>query len=324
MFDKNSIIIELVGYSSNVSRLVKIAKYYADKGYKIALTEYDLNTKWDVIFPYITMIKVDIEATNPKRLQPIVERLRNFDIKLVAEKVETHLQLQSLTEVGFNYYQGFFYHQPEIIKGQQLAPVKSQMLNLINTSLIRPLNFNAIADIISQDVNLSIGLLKMVNNVASGNRIEITSLKQATAYLGEDKLTQFINILALSKLASDKTNELSKQALITGKLMSAIATNKVFNEIQQFAFITGLLSAIEVILSMSFSDILKTMPLAVPIEQALVERNGLLGELLQLTTNYITGTDDSLHKLSDDYGIKPAFVHQEFIKASDFVSKLAL
>ena len=153
------------------------------------------------------------------------------------------------------------------------------MLNLISASLNRPLNFDAIANIISQDVNLSIGLLKMVNNVATGNRIEITSLKQATAYLGEEKLTQFINILALSKLASNKTNELSKQALISGKLMSAIASNKVFNEIHQFAFITGLLSVIEVILTMSFSDILKTMPLAAPIEEALVDKSGLLGEL---------------------------------------------
>ena len=107
MFDKNSIIIELVGYSTNPSRLVKIAKYYADKGYKIALTEYDLNSKWDGTFPYITMIKVDVEAINPKRLQPIVERIRNFNIQLVAEKVETDLQLQSLTEVGFNFTKVF-------------------------------------------------------------------------------------------------------------------------------------------------------------------------------------------------------------------------
>ena len=106
MFDKSSIVIELVGHQSATERLLKIVKYYHEKGYQVALTEYDLDKKWDVLFPYISMIKVDIEVTNAKRLRPVIERLKPFDIKLIAEKVETNFQLQSLAEVGFNYYQG--------------------------------------------------------------------------------------------------------------------------------------------------------------------------------------------------------------------------
>ena len=137
------------------------------------------------------------------------------------------------------------------------------------------------------DVNLTVGLLKLVNNVSTGTRVEITSLKQAAAYLGEDKLKQFVTVLALSKLTSDKTSEVSKQSLITAKLMSNLANESAFVEISDFAFITGLLSAIEVILSMPIDEILKTMPLAKPIEDALVNHSGLLGTLLELTTNYI-------------------------------------
>ncbi len=323
MFDNNSIVIELVAQTHSIPRLVKIAEYYANKGYKIALTQYNLEPNWDIIFPHLAMIKVDIDIINPKRIVPFSKRINGFDIKLVAEKVETNLQLQSLAEVGFNFYQGFFYHQPEIIEGQQLAPIKTQMLNLISATFTKPINFTTIANIISQDINLSVGLLKMVNNVASGNRIEITSLKQATAYLGEDKLAQFVNILALSKLSADKPSELSKQSLITGKLMSSIATKQAFSEISDLAFITGLLSSIEVVLNMSINDIMKTMPLASPIENALVNGNGPLGELLQITTGYIDGQDDhSIKKLTDNYGIDAKFVHREFVKASQFVNQL--
>ncbi|ARD46082.1 HDOD domain-containing protein [Colwellia sp. PAMC 21821] len=324
MFDKASIVIELVGHQSASERLLKIVKYYHDKGYKVALTEYDLDEKWDVLFPYLAMIKIDIEITNAKRIRPVLERIKPFDIKLIAEKVETNYQLQSLAEVGFNYYQGFFYHEPEIIEGQTLAPIKSQMLHLISETFNQPLDFDHIAEIIGHDVNLTLGLLKLVNNVSTGARVEITSLKQAAAYLGEDKLKQFVTILALSKLTTNKTSEISRQSLITAKLMATLATESAFFEIRDFAFITGLLSSIEVILSRPMDDILKTMPLAKPIVEALVNHSGLLGELLDLTINYITGNGENIQQLTDLYGLDANFIHKEFVNASNWCKSLGI
>lgn len=324
MFDKASIVIELVGHKSATDRLLKIVRFYHDKGYKVALSEYDLDEKWDVLFPYLVMIKIDTEVTNAKRIRPVVDRIKPFDIKLIAEKVETNYQLQSLAEVGFDYYQGFFYHEPEIIEGQTLAPIKSQMLHLISETFNKPLDFDHIAEIIGHDVNLTVGLLKLVNNVATGARVEITSLKQAAAYLGEDKLKQFVTILALSKLSTNKLSEVSKQSLITAKLMAALATESAFIEISDFAFITGLLSAIEVILSMPMNEIIKTMPLAKPIEDALVNHSGLLGKLLDLTTNYITGNGENIKQLTELYELDADFIHKEFVNASNWCKSLGI
>jgi len=325
MFDKNSIVIELVGHHSASERLLKIVKYYCEKGYKIALTEYDTDQKWDALFPYLSMIKVDIERINPKRLKPVIDRIKPYNIKLTAEKVETNFQLQSLAEIGFNYYQGFFYHEPEIVEGQTLAPIKTQMLHLISETFNNPLNYNAIAEIISHDVNLSVGLLKMVNNVATGTRVEITSLKQATAYLGEEKLKQFVTILALSKLTSDKSDEVSRQALITARLMNTIASkNPHFAQVQEFAFITGLLSSIEVILSMPIHEILKSMPLAAPIVEALEQREGTLGELLNITSHYITGQNDNLQEELNRYELATEFMQQELVNASNWCTSLGI
>ena len=324
MFDKEAIVIELVGHKTASARLLKIVKYYFDKGYKIALTEYDLDEKWDILFPYLTMIKIDVEVTNAKRLRPLIARLKTSSIKLIAEKVETNFQLQSLAEVGFNYYQGFFYHEPEIIEGQTLAPIKSQMLHLVSETFNSPLDFDHIAEIIGHDVNLTVGLLKLVNNVSTGTRVNITSLKQAAAYLGEDKLKRFVTILALSKLTCDRTSEVSKQSLITAQLMATLAKESVFTEISDFAFITGLLSSIEVIMSMPMEEILKTMPLAKPIEDALVHRSGLLGKLLELTTNYITGNGENIQQLTELYQLDANFIHKEFVNASNWCKSLGL
>lgn len=324
MFNPSEIVIELVSHKKVTNNLIKILSYYHEKGYKIALTEYDTDKQWDDLFPYISYLKVNLDNVNPKQLSSVVKRLKAFNVKMVAERVETRFQYLSLVEVGFDYYQGFFYHEPEIIEGKALTPIKAQMLELISETFNSPLVYERIADIVSHDVNLSISLLKMVNNVATGTRVEITSLKQATAYLGEDKLKQFVSILALSKLTTEQTDEVSKQALITAKLMASIAEhNKKFSKVADFAFITGLLSSLEVLLGMPIEEIIKTMPLAQPIEKALIEHSGLLGELLDFTVHYITG---QVHGLADQmkiYELSSEELHQEFVEASLWCQQLA-
>jgi EAL and modified HD-GYP domain-containing signal transduction protein len=323
MFDPSSIVIELVGHKCMTTRLLKIINYYFEKGYKIALTEYNLDVQWDVLFPYIAFLKVNLDNINPKQLPAVVKRLKPFDVKIVAERVETRFQYLSLVEVGFDQYQGFFYDEPEIIEGRALTPIKAQMLELISETFNSPLVFDRIANIVSHDVNLSISLLKMVNNVATGTRVEITSLKQATAYLGEEKLKQFVSILALSKLTTEQTDEVSKQALITGKLMSSIAENhEKFASINDFSFITGLLSSLEVLLGLPLKEIIKTMPLAEPIENALIDRSGLLGELLDFTVQYITGNNAQIIDQMNAYKLNSKTLHQEFIDASLWCQQL--
>jgi EAL and modified HD-GYP domain-containing signal transduction protein len=323
MFTNESIVIELVGHTKPTSKLVKILQYYHEKGYKIALSEFDLNPHWEAAYPYINIIKINVETINPKRLPAVVKTFKPFNIKVVAEKVETRYQYQSLVEVGFDYYQGFFYHEPEIIEGQTLTPIKTQMLELMSETFNSPLVYEKIADIISHDVNLTVSLLKMVNNVATGTRVEITSLKQATAYLGEDKLKQFVSVLALSKLTCNKTDEIAKQALVVGKLMASIASHSIFTSVRDYAFITGLLSSIEVLLNMPMEEIVKTMPLAKPIEDALTHRTGVLGELLDFTTNYVTGTTPDIIDQINSYELNSETLHQEFIEANLWCQQLA-
>jgi len=322
IFENNSIVIELVGHTTTSNRLLKIVKFYHEKGYKIALSEYDLDEKWDVLFPYLEMVKLDIDKYNPKRLKSVTERARPFGVKFVAEKVESSLQLPSLIEVGVDLYQGFFYHKPEIVKGQTLAPFKTQMLNLMSETFKTPMDFNAISEIISHDVNLSIGLLKMVNNVSTGTRVELTSIRQAATYLGEEKLKRFVSILALSKLSAEHTDEAAKQALIIGKLMHEIAQKGQYSDVIEFAFITGLLSSIEAVLQMPLADILESMPVALPIKSALLKQQGRLGELLKLTQDYVNGHNDDIDTEIKRSGIEKEQFQIAFVDACRWCSEI--
>jgi EAL and modified HD-GYP domain-containing signal transduction protein len=324
MFSKDEIIIELMGHATPTKNLLKIVNYYHKKGYQIALSEYDLATHWDEFFPLIDIIKINIEKINTKRIISALPRMKPHNIKLTAEKVETKYQKQTLAEIGFSYFQGYFYHEPEIVTDKKLTSQKTLMLQLLSETFNTPINYDEVAKIISHDVNLTIGLLKMVNNVATGSRVEIKSLKQAAVYLGDEKLCQFVAILALSNLTSDSAEEVCKQALITGRMMSELSLNNSFESVSEFAFITGLLSEIEVLLGMPLKEIMKTMPLALKIEQALIKHTGTLGELLKLTTAYLSGSDEVTNELIVNHNLNKNTLQQEFVNASQWCSDLGV
>ena len=207
---------------------------------------------------------------------------------------------------------------------KKLTSQKTHMLQLLSETFNTPINYDAVANIISHDVNLTIGLLKMVNNVATGTQVEIKSLKQAAVYLGDDKLCQFIAILAMSNLTSDIADEICKQALITGKMMVELSHNNSFEAISEFAFITGLLSEIEVILGLPISEVIQTMPLASKIEQALLTKAGPLGELLKLTSAYVSGNDDDLEQLIANHALNKKVIQKEFVSASQWCNDLGI
>jgi EAL and modified HD-GYP domain-containing signal transduction protein len=324
MFSKDEIIIELMGHTTPTKNLLKIVNYYHKKGYQIALSEYDLATHWDEFFPLIDIIKINIEKINTKRIISALPRIKPHNIKLTAEKVETKYQKQTLAEIGFSYFQGYFYHEPEIVADKKLTSQKTLMLQLLSETFNTPINYDEVAKIISHDVNLTIGLLKMVNNVATGSRVEIKSLKQAAVYLGDEKLCQFVAILALSNLTSDSAEEVCKQALITGRMMSELSLNNSFESVSEFAFITGLLSEIEVLLGMPLKEIMKTMPLALKIEQALIKHTGTLGELLKLTTAYLSGSDKVTNELIGNHNLNKKTLQQEFVNASQWCSDVGV
>ena len=53
------------------------------------------------------------------------------------------------------------------------------------------LDFEALTKIISRDVTLVSGILKLVNGTSECGVIEITSIKQAITYLGTNKIKQY-------------------------------------------------------------------------------------------------------------------------------------
>jgi len=284
LFDRNSVVVELIETINVTPDIVEAVSVLFSKGYTLALDAYDFSPQWEKIFPYIAIIKVDREDIPFEKISTLKNSKFVLDsgIKIVVERIETYEQFELLTKIGVDYFQGYFFHKPEVNSGHFIKPIKMNLLQLFAESVSPCMDFKVIANIISQDVSLMNGILKLVNLETEHNRVEVTSIKQAVTFLGSAKIKQFIAIIAMSNLSSDCTSELLTESLVRGKMMENIALSSVFSKIKDFAFITGILSHIDVILHSPIEKIISDLPLAKEIKMALIDKRGLLYEALEI------------------------------------------
>lgn len=60
----------------------------------------------------------------------------NASVRLLAEKVETREQFEYCKNLGMDFFRGYFFAKPQIVKGQRLPANKVAILNLLAKMLV--------------------------------------------------------------------------------------------------------------------------------------------------------------------------------------------
>jgi EAL and modified HD-GYP domain-containing signal transduction protein len=256
------------------------------RGYRIALDDHIYGAEHLEIYRFVDVVKIDILETYPNALPGIVKNLRQFPIKLLAEKVETREQFVDCLGYGFELFQGYFFARPVVLQHKGLEPSKIAMLRLL-----RNLHENADFDMIEEDFrsapDLSFNLLKLVNSVCLGLREKIRGLRHAIIILGLDKLRRWVQLaIFASNDSRGINNPLMELAAVRGRLMELLMMERHGlprnNEQVEAAFMTGILSLVDILLDTSIDVIVSELGLSDDISAALLHREGELGLLLAL------------------------------------------
>ncbi len=119
-----------------------------------------------------------------------------------------------------------------------------------------------------------------------GRAQSVTSLRHALVLLGRRQLRVWLQLLLYTADRGDRplASPLLQLAAVRGKLMELLANRQPGPEsvLKELAFITGILSLMDVLLEIPHVEILRELNLPVPVEAALLQREGEIGELLTL------------------------------------------
>lgn len=307
--DKNKIVIEILEDVEVDLALVNRVTQLSEQGYVIALDDFIFDCKYEALLHHVDIIKIDIMGMSETTLRDEVAQLKKFDVKLLAEKIETLQEFNLCKELGIDYYQGYFLSKPTIVSGNRIPTNRMSILNLMQLLYDENLNISKIEECIVKDVSLSYRLLKNINSSYYGLKTKVESVNHALVLLGIDNIRQWVTMIALARL-NDKPNELVTTSLIRAKMCENLAKSSLKDNYSSY-FTVGLFSNLDVLLDSKMQDLLEEMPLASSIKSALLNKDGELGYALRCAIHYELGQWDEIEK----YEMETALITYSYLNA---------
>ncbi len=283
MLTNEEVVVEILETVKPGKKLLGICKDLHSKGYTIALDDYEHQKVWAHFYPFIKIIKVDIQQTNFDEIKEIIDAIKDHPhIELLAEKVETYQEYDQAQQLGFKYFQGFFFAKPEMIKTKSLSPSQLAMAELLYETSKPELDLASITSVFERDVSLSYKLLRYANSAIFKRRSDVSTIKQALVILGSSELKRFLGLMFAITANPDKPTELIKLAMTRAKFCELVAQNMKPQLDESIAFLTGLLSMIDAILDEELDVVLGKLPLADEIKEPLLTRKGVMAAIIKL------------------------------------------
>lgn len=163
-FPKDRVVLEILEDVKVDSAVVAAVKRFKEQGHTIALDDFVFKKEWLPLVKVADIIKIDVLAYEREKIRVLVEKLRNYPCKLLAEKIETHEDYEYFQLIGFDLFQGFFLSRPVIVKGQRIPANKINTLQLMAKLNDPDVSVEELDTIISRDVSLSFKMLRYINS----------------------------------------------------------------------------------------------------------------------------------------------------------------
>ena len=293
------LVLEVLETVDPTSRLVKRIRELKRRGFKFALDDYvGDEARYAELLPEMDVFKVDLVGVPAGDFDKVVRALRRYTGRLLAEKVETDPDFRRTLAAEFDLYQGYHFARPETMSRQHLkSSAPTQLLKLLDLLTCYADTPSLVKELRRQPA-LSYNLIRIANSSAIGSHRKINSIYDAARLLGHRQLLHVLQVLLYAAQGGNtQSNPLLQMAVVRSKLMQDIASagESCGVDVQEAAFMTGMLSLIDGLLKMPIEEVLAALHVPDEVRDALLHRSGTLGTLLKLCEHI---------EKSDDEGVK--------------------
>jgi EAL and modified HD-GYP domain-containing signal transduction protein len=280
------IVLEILESVPPTPEVVERCRQLSAMGFSLAMDDVvKLDETYRPLFELADIIKVDVLNVEAGRLTALVAELKPFGKKLLAEKVESAEQVEECKRLGFDLFQGYYFAKPSIIVGKKLEPSQISLLRLLGL-VMRDAETSELENAFKLEPGLTVNMLRLTNSVSNGLATRVTSLRHAIAILGRKQLRRWLQLLIYTSPGKGGRidNPLLPLAATRGRLLELLAERlrPHSREYSDQGFLVGVMSLMPALLEIPMKEILAQLPVAPRVSQALLDREGLLGQLLRL------------------------------------------
>ncbi|MBC7961978.1 MAG: EAL domain-containing protein [Steroidobacteraceae bacterium] len=300
-------VLELLEMIHLDDEVIERCRELRELGFLLALDDHEFDPVNSDIYHVIDIVKIDILMTGMDALPEIARQLRKYSVKLLAEKVETVEQFQICYDLGFEFFQGYFFARPVVLKRKKIDASGMAMLKLLQ-QLTMDASIDQIEQTFKENPGLSYNLLRLVNSVAMGKLEKIKTLRHAIIMLGINHLRRWIQLSLFAGHDSRSINHpLLELAAVRGRLMEILlkqqAGRAIGDEQAEAAFMVGILSLLDVLFETPMSEIISNLNLNDNVSAALLTRDGQLGRMLTLTEKLEVTDFDAVKLVLNECGV---------------------
>ena len=281
---RGKIVLEILETVPVTKELVERCRELKALGFTLALDDFiGEEEKYRLLLPVVDIVKVDVQPLSLPELAKATRALKEYPVRLLAEKVDSREQASLLRDLGYELFQGYYFAKPTVITGKKLSTSELALMRVFGL-LMQDADTSDLEKALKPEPGLTLNLMRLTNSAASGLDVKITSLRQAITVLGRRQLQRWLQLLLYSSPSTGSaSNPLMQMAATRGRFMelAALATGGKEYLADQ-AFMAGIMSLLPSLLGLPMEEVLKGLPVAEEVVDALLHREGALGRLLNL------------------------------------------
>jgi EAL and modified HD-GYP domain-containing signal transduction protein len=263
----------------------------------------------------IIIINIDTQKNND--IQEFIKKtnLKYKNIKFLAKNVNTIKDFKTARHIGFNYYQGLFFQEPNI-SNTNIPGYQINYLSVLKELNKEDLDFNKLKEIMKKDMSMCKSLLKTINAAYYGQNI--SSIKKASVMLGIKGLRKWSMIYLIEALKASKPDILFINALIRADFSESLT--KIFNvkeNLDQY-FIMGMFSMLDVFMDTELKIILKEIGIGKNMKKAILYKTGEMGAILKIVEKFDKADAKAINELKEIYPKEFKDIYVGFLEAVEF------
>ena len=293
LLDKSNVVIELLEDVVPDQAFMNKIKDLKSSGYTIAIDDFVEDYAYNDLVDLCDIIKVEFLGESRKSIEKICRTWKPKGKLLLAEKVETREEYEWAKSIGFDYFQGYFFSKPSMIRSKSVKDDSSSYIRLMTALNADEPDYNEITSFIELNVGLTYKLLKLVNSrfVKSNT---ISSIKHAVSMLGIRSLRKWVSLALVQTMSTNETSELIVTSMVRSHLLESIARNSNFKTHSDELTLMGILSILDVMLKRPMAELLEELPVADTIKSALVGEPSLYTPIYTICMSYEQGDFSNL------------------------------
>jgi c-di-GMP-related signal transduction protein len=305
----DQIAIEVLESVEPDDAVVEACRRLKEQGYVLALDDFVFDERYRPLIELADIIKVDFTQTRGDVRRHIVRECGRPGLHFLAEKVETADEFKQALEIGYSYFQGYFFSAPDVMRGKDIPAGKLNYMRILREINQRDIDFEQVEYIIKHDVGLTYKLLRFMNSAFFSFSSKVESIRHALVLLGVREIKKWINLIALGNMGFDKPQELILLALIRASFCEHLASRVGMLKRDADFFLMGLFSVIDGIVDRPMSEILDELPIAQEVAAALLGESNIFRDVFDLVLTYEKGewemTVSCARKIKVDEGDLP-------------------